>query len=210
MSLNFRHIKFTLLLLSGMFFLTTSFVTKKKLGIDAYLSWYNSNSSLFKKTIQDGEFSYTLYLIPNQMELLRQYKSKQITVEEFNSKINKSGNLSFRLEISAPNLGNKDFIKEMSSQSYTYDERVNYFSFDFGKDIKVVNGKSDTIYSASYLFERSNGLKPYSLCNLEYDTKIIKDTLRVFINNKVYKQKLDFAFVFDKKKELPELKKIKK
>jgi hypothetical protein len=208
MSIKFRHIIFPFLM--TLFFLSSSFMTKKKLSIEAYLNWYNSNNSFFKKTIQDGEFNYTLYLIPNQMELIRQYKSKQITIEEFNTQINKSSNLTFRLEISSPNLGNKDFIKEIPAQKFSYDDRVKYFSFDFGKDIKVVNGKSDTLYSTGYLFERGNGLKPYSLCNLEYDTKIIKDTLRVFINNKVYNQKLDFAFVFDKKTELPELKKIKK
>lgn len=208
MSMKFRHITFPFLM--TLFFLSSSFMTKKKLTIDAYLNWYNSNSSVFKKTIQDGEFSYTMYLIPNQMELIRQYKSKQITIEEFNTQINKSSNLTFRLEISSPNLGNKDFIKEIPAQKFSYDDRVKYFSFDFGKDIKIVNGKSDTLYSTGYLFERGNGLKPYSLCNLEYDTKIIKDTLRVFVNNKVYNQKLDFAFVFDKKTELPELKKIKK
>jgi hypothetical protein len=189
--------------------LTLSFSFKKKMDIEGYLQWYNENKSDFKQVQLAGDLTYTLFLIPKEMDLIRQYRAGQISLEILN-KLNrqKKQNLAFRLEISCPQKGTKDFVTEIPSDTYSYDNRVKYYAFDFKNDIKFKRENSDTMQPQNYIFERGNGLVPYSICLIDFPVNLSKEKINLFIENKTLAHKVQFSFQI-KSKTIPALKKIR-
>ena len=102
----------------------------------------------------------------------------------------------------------QEFLKK-DNPNYSYDERLEYYAFEFQKHIQVMNDKEENLLQ-NFIFERDFGLKTYGTFILR--VKKTKDaSIQLKWEDHVYGQeKLQLEIDLRTFHELPQLKKINK
>lgn len=192
-----------------LFLLMLSCISFRDNGRDRLVDYYRSNISDYKKESADDYVKYTLIYKPYQLKLLQQQERGLISNSAFNEEIKKKNELfEFTLKMRIPSNGNREFLKA-ESESFSYEERVKYYSFEFVHNIEVkIDGERVSLKSC--VFERDFGISPNGTFTLFIENISKGKLLEIRIDDQVYGSTTQH-FEFDLKKinSLPKLKKIK-
>lgn len=135
-------------------------ITPEKLSPRAYVAWVEDKNNGLKveKTIE--EFTYTLQYKPLEYVALMELKKDAVGGLELNKKIEEYDGLqyyTFRISTES----RMELLKKNLKETNEYYGRIQYFSFDMQKDLKLIEGK-DTLNCVLFHFERVYGLAPYA------------------------------------------------
>lgn len=134
--------------------------TPEKLAPMEYAAWVEDKNNGLKveKTIE--EFTYTLQYKPTEYVALMELKKDSVRSLELNKKMEEYDGLqyyTFRISTDS----RMELLKKNLKEGNDYYGRIQYFSFDMQKDLKLIDGK-DTLDCVLFHFERVYGLAPYA------------------------------------------------
>lgn len=175
---------------------------------DEFQRFVRTNEAQFKREIVFGNIHYAVTYLPEELQIISDVQNKLISPETGNDQLKKrSNNLTFLFEIRIPVNGNKEFLK-YPVDSTTYEERLNYYAFDFKNDFFVTNGKGNRLPVSNFLFEREFGLsgKGTFVIQLKSPMKSTQITLR-FFDQILSKELIEIRLTIP---QLPKLKNCKK
>lgn len=176
---------------------------------EKFITEFNKKSDKLHFTIKTkNDVLYEFFLIPDELRTISDYKKGLINAKEVSSRLNYSDEFSILLKLHVPSLVKQEFLKK-DNPNYSYDERLEYYAFEFQKHIQVMNDKEENLLQ-NFIFERDFGLKTYGTFILR-----VKKTKGTSIHLKwedhVYGQeKLELEIDLRTFHELPQLKKINK
>lgn len=138
----------------------TELKTPEKLAPMEYAAWVEDKNNGLKveKTIE--EFTYTLQYKPTEYVALMELKKDSVRSLELNKKMEEYDGLqyyTFRISTDS----RMELLKKNLKEGNDYYGRIQYFSFDMQKDLKLIDGK-DTLDCVLFHFERVYGLAPYA------------------------------------------------
>ena len=165
----------------------------------------------FSQTEIDGIVHYHLKLIPAELRVISSVKKgvfDEQMAEEFLTR--SKARLDFILQIQIPENGHQEFLK-FESDTISYEEKVEYYAFDFQENIKVIIDGDVTSRVSDYIFERNYGSSPKGTFSFSIPYEIGDKNIEIKIDDKVYGSKENtFSFETKSIKKLPRLKKVKK
>jgi hypothetical protein len=114
------------------------------------------------------------------------------------------------LELSIPANGQREFLKYQSLYYGSYEERLKYFAFGFGKDIQFLNEQKEWQAIQSFQFERNFGLSSQGVFLFEVP-RMDQDSILIRIQDRIFTQTISqFSFSSKAINALPNLKKVSK
>ena len=134
---------------------------KEKLKAEDYMKWLESDDNGIKINKKIGELTFTSLYKPYEYLSLKELKSTKIDKKALEEKIQEySGMQYFTFRISAEGQS-QELLKLNVSTENEYASRIEYFSFNMQKDLKLIDG-TDTLDCSLFHFERVYGLAPYA------------------------------------------------
>lgn len=146
------------------------------------------NSGAMSKTSTSG-LVYEMSIKPGVVQHLEDVERDESLrgKQRKKAKAKELSRLYLRLDISKQKEDGREFLT-LASHDYSFDKRIEYFSFQFKKDIEVkINGESTEI--SDYYFEQNFNLGPRSsVFVMVENSKTINenDRVEVVVNNRVY------------------------
>lgn len=169
----------------------------KSLGPEAYIKWMENPKNGLNKSKKFGPVEYTV-----------QYKSGDYIMLKNNSKesvkISNTGIRYFGLSME-PVDGKSQLLYINLMDQNEYIARVQYFSFDFKRDISLnVNGK--TFPCEYYLYENTGNVMPGLKFTLGFDIGAEQGDIQLNLNDRVFgNQSLNFLFKHKTITNIPKL-----
>lgn len=160
---------------------------KSQLAPIEYVKWVEDidNGIKVKKTI--GDFTFSVLYKPYEYIVAKELRISSISTETLKKKMNEIDELQyFTFRIEADN-ANTELLRINLASENEYNSRIEYFSFNMQKDLKLIDGK-DTLDCVLFHFERVYNIAPYATFVLGFplvDSKKKKEDKQV-LNNKVF------------------------
>ncbi len=156
----------------------------EKVSVQDYATWIEdiNNGLKVEKTIED--FTYSLQYKPTEYVALLELKKDSVHLSELNKKISEYDGLqyfSFRISTES----RTELLKKNLAGANEYYGRIQYFSFDMQKDLKLIEGK-DTLDCVLFHFERVFGLAPYATFVLGFPIVNGEHDKTLYYNEKVF------------------------
>jgi hypothetical protein len=179
---------------------------------DKYITEFKKKSALFTLSNSTELVSYTLHYFPIELQAIRSYRQSKNASKEIESELNAAKKqYQFLLELNIPQNGSKEFLSFSDGGKNTYEQRLKYFSFQFGKDIQYLSKDNMWLTVESFQFERNFGMTNKGSFLFEIPKEIIGETLKISIASKIYTHTaLEFTFSKKTLNSLPQLKKVSK
>lgn len=148
---------------------------------EAYLDYFEKNSSDFYTSREIGDYIFQLKYTPTEYLVLRDAKAdnKILSNSEIKDEIEKRSGLqyyTFRIGLDK----NTDFLKYNLKNEQEYSDRIEYYSFIIQENIFLVDEK-DTLPCTICHFERNYGLSPF--INISVAFKNTNGTSKSFVYN---------------------------
>lgn len=127
---------------------------------EEYVIWVDDKNNGLKveKTIED--FTYALHYKPLEYVALQELKKDSVSARELKETMERySGLQYFTFRISTGGTG--ELLKKKLVNTNDYYARIQYYSFDMQKDLKLIEG-IDTLECMLFHFERTYGVAPYA------------------------------------------------
>ena len=206
-----RYYWSTTILLGFLFGLTSFLVLDNGVTPEKYLEIYQKEKSKFEKRRLTDEIHYALKYIPQELKLISLEKKGAMNQELFDEFKKDGKNYhEFLMQLSIPSFG-AEFLKFKLDEGMTYEERLNYYSFEMKKDIKIIIDKDDTLFCSSYTFERNFGASPNASFSIGFELPRSYNQLTILVDDKVFgNEHLSFDYLRKDIKVLPTLKNYKK
>lgn len=135
-------------------------IAPEKLSPREYVAWVEDKNNGLKVEKEIEEFTYLLQYKPFEYVALMELKKETVGSLELNKKIEEYDGLqyyTFRISTDS----RMELLKKNLNEANDYYGRIQYFSFDMQKDLKLIEGK-DTLDCVLFHFERVYGLAPYA------------------------------------------------
>jgi hypothetical protein len=149
-----------------------------------YVSWVDDKANKLKveKTIE--EFTYSFQFQPLEYIAIKDLHKAEIKETELKSKIEEYKDLQyFTFKISTES--QTELLKKNLSGTDEYYGRIQYFSFDMQRDLKLIDG-TDTLDCVLFHFERVFGLAPYAVFNLGFPATGKNGSKTLFYDEKIF------------------------
>jgi len=179
---------------------------------DKYITEFKKKSALLTLSNSTELFSYTLHYFPIELQAIRSYRQSKNASKEVESELNAAKKqYQFLLELNIPQNGSKEFLSFSDGGKNNYEQRLKYFSFQFGKDIQYLSKDNMWLPVESFQFERNFGMTNKGSFLFEIPKENIGETLKISIASKIYTHTaLEFTFSKKTLNSLPQLKKVSK
>jgi hypothetical protein len=179
---------------------------------DKYITEFKKKSALLTLSNSTELVSYTLHYFPIELQAIRSYRQSKNASKEIESELNAAKKqYQFLLELNIPQNGSKEFLSFSDGGKNTYEQRLKYFSFQFGKDIQYLSKDNMWLPVESFQFERNFGMTNKGSFLFEIPKENIGETLKISIASKIYTHTaLEFTFSKKTLNSLPQLKKVSK
>jgi hypothetical protein len=192
--------------------LLLSFISSFR-GLDpqAYINRFEQFQSTIDKEIKSGHAIYTIHFLNKEIQVIEAFYRGIITnVEAYDWLNEKENEVKIHFQIEIPENGSREFLK-FEMDGTTYEERLNYFAFEFWKDIEVLGNKSKVLKITNYHFERDFGISTKG--NITFYIRVDNNLQKIQLtfNDKIYGNgKLSTEFDLTELKSLPKLKNPRK
>jgi len=179
---------------------------------DKYITEFKKKSALLTLSNSTELVSYTLHYFPIELQAIRSYRQSKNASKEIESELNAAKKqYQFLLELNIPQNGSKEFLSFSDGGKNNYEQRLKYFSFQFGKDIQYLSKDNMWLPVESFQFERNFGMTNKGSFLFEIPKENIGETLKISIASKIYTHTaLEFTFSKKTLNSLPQLKKVSK
>jgi hypothetical protein len=179
---------------------------------DKYITEFKKKSALLTLSNSTELVSYTLHYFPIELQVIRSYRQSKNASKEVESELNAAKKqYQFLLELNIPQNGSKEFLSFSDGGKNNYEQRLKYFSFQFGKDIQYLSKDNMWLPVESFQFERNFGMTNKGSFLFEIPKENIGETLKISIASKIYTHTaLEFTFSKKTLNSLPQLKKVSK
>jgi len=179
---------------------------------DKYITEFKKKSALLTISNSTELVSYTLHYFPIELQAIRSYRQSKNASKEIENELNAAKKqYQFLLELNIPQNGSKEFLSFSDGGKNTYEQRLKYFSFQFGKDIQYLSKDNMWLPVESFQFERNFGMTNKGSFLFEIPKENIGETLKISIASKIYTHTaLEFTFSKKTLNSLPQLKKVSK
>jgi hypothetical protein len=179
---------------------------------DKYITEFKKKSALLTISNSTELVSYTLHYFPIELQAIRSYRQSKNASKEVESElIAAKKQYQFLLELNIPQNGSKEFLSFSDGGKNNYEQRLKYFSFQFGKDIQYLSKDNMWLPVESFQFERNFGMTNKGSFLFEIPKENIGETLKISIASKIYTHTaLEFTFSKKTLNSLPQLKKVSK
>jgi len=179
---------------------------------DKYITEFKKKSALLTISNSTELVSYTLHYFPIELQAIRSYRQSKNASKEVESELNAAKKqYQFLLELNIPQNGSKEFLSFSDGGKNNYEQRLKYFSFQFGKDIQYLSKDNMWLPVESFQFERNFGMTNKGSFLFEIPKENIGETLKISIASKIYTHTaLEFTFSKKTLNSLPQLKKVSK
>jgi hypothetical protein len=179
---------------------------------DKYITEFKKKSALLTLSNSTELVSYTLHYFPIELQAIRSYRQSKNASKEVESElIAAKKQYQFLLELNIPQNGSKEFLSFSDGGKNNYEQRLKYFSFQFGKDIQYLSKDNMWLPVESFQFERNFGMTNKGSFLFEIPKENIGETLKITIASKIYTHTaLEFTFSKKTLNSLPQLKKVSK
>lgn len=179
---------------------------------DKYITEFKKKSALLTLSNSTELVSYTLHYFPIELQAIRSYRQSKNASKEVESELNAAKKkYQFLLELNIPQNGSKEFLSFSDGGKNNYEQRLKYFSFQFGKDIQYLSKDNMRLPVESFQFERNFGMTNKGSFLFEIPKENIGETLKITIASKIYTHTaLEFTFSKKTLNSLPQLKKVSK
>jgi hypothetical protein len=179
---------------------------------DKYITEFKKKSALLTLSNSTELVSYTLHYFPIELQAIRSYRQSKNASKEVESElIAAKKQYQFLLELNIPQNGSKEFLSFSDGGKNNYEQRLKYFSFQFGKDIQYLSKDNMWLPVESFQFERNFGMTNKGSFLFEIPKENIGETLKISIASKIYTHTaLEFTFSKKTLNSLPQLKKVSK
>jgi hypothetical protein len=156
----------------------------EKLSPAEYMAWVQNKENGLKVEKTIGEFTYSAQYKPLAYVALLELKSDTVSEAVLKQKMEEfSGLQYFTLQISADS--QQELLKKNLTETNDYYGRIQYFSFDMQRDLKLIEGK-DTLNCELFHFERVYGLAPYARFVLGFPKTNDQHDKTLFLDEKVF------------------------
>lgn len=179
---------------------------------DKYITEFKKKSALLTISNSTELVSYTLHYFPIELQAIRSYRQSKNASKEVENELNAAKKqYQFLLELNIPQNGSKEFLSFSDGGKNNYEQRLKYFSFQFGKDIQYLSKDNMWLPVESFQFERNFGMTNKGSFLFEIPKENIGETLKISIASKIYTHTaLEFTFSKKTLNSLPQLKKVSK
>lgn len=179
---------------------------------EKYIHVFKKKAAQFSITKSDEILQYTLHYYPIELQVIRSFRqSKNTTKEIENELLDAKKQYQFLLELKIPRNGIKEFLTYNDGSQTSYEDRLSYFAFQFGKDIQYLSKDKLWLPIESFQFERNFGLANQGSFLFEIPKENIGDSLKISIDSKIYSKHVsEFSFSKKTMNSLPQLKKVSK
>jgi hypothetical protein len=179
---------------------------------DKYITEFKKKSALLTLSNSTELVSYTLHYFPIELQAIRSYRQSKNASKEVESELNAAKKqYQFLLELNIPQNGPNEFLSYSDGGKNNYEQRLKYFSFQFGKDIQYLSKDNMWLPVESFQFERNFGMTNKGSFLFEIPKENIGETLKISIASKIYTHTaLEFTFSKKTLNSLPQLKKVSK
>jgi hypothetical protein len=179
---------------------------------DKYITEFKKKSALLTISNSTELVSYTLHYFPIELQAIRSYRQSKNASKEVENELNAAKKqYQFLLELNIPQNGPNEFLSYSDGGKNTYEQRLKYFSFQFGKDIQYLSKDNMWLPVESFQFERNFGMTNKGSFLFEIPKENIGETLKISIASKIYSHTaLEFTFSKKTLNSLPQLKKVSK
>jgi hypothetical protein len=147
---------------------------KKELEPKAYIAWVENESNGLKISKKLGEYNFTLQYQPSDY-----FNAKHGISEEVKSE--KDSMQYYTMRIFSEGKGD---VLRYGVSDQEYQDRIQYFSYEFSKDITLIDGK-DTLPCILYHFERSYDMAPFNTLVLGFEDRQSKQDKVFSFDDKV-------------------------
>lgn len=172
-----------------------------------YVQWVEDPKNGLKKEKEIKDIVFNLLYQPAEYIICQDRKKESITSDELKKELDAHSELEYyNLKIAAKD-ANGELLKYNLDRGADYKERVDYYAFQFEKDIKLITG-TDTIPCSIFHFERTYDVAPYSsfLFAFKIPAKSKGKDRTIIIDDKIFnKGTVKFFFSEKRIKTLPKL-----
>lgn len=159
-------------------------MSSEKLKPAEYVAWVTDKKNGLKVEKTIGEFTYTTQYKPLPYVALLELQKENVSAVELKQKMDEySGLQYFTFQISTDS--QDELLKKNLSETNEYYRRIQYFSFDMQKDLKLIEGK-DTLDCELYHFERVYGIAPYARFVLGFPKTNNNDDKTLFLDEQIF------------------------
>jgi hypothetical protein len=179
---------------------------------DKYISAFKQKAALLTLSNSTDIVTYTLHYFPIELQAIRSYRQSKNASKEVENELNAAKKqYQFLLELNIPQNGTKEFLTFSDGGKNSYEQRLKYFSFQFGKDIQYLSKDNMWLPVESFQFERNFGMTNQGSFLFEIPKENIGDTLKIELASKIYAHNtLEFTYSKKTLNSLPQLKKVSK
>lgn len=179
---------------------------------EKYIQIFKEKAARFTISKSDDIMLSTLHYYPIELQVIRSFRQAKNATQEIENELRDAKKqYQFLLELKIPNNGMKEFLTYNDGSKTSYEDRLTYFAFQFGKDIQYLSKDNIWLPVESFQFERNFGLANQGSFLFEIPKENIGDSLKISIDSKIYSKHVS-EFSFSKKtlNSLPQLKKVSK
>jgi hypothetical protein len=183
-------------------------MNQQKLRPEQYVTWIQQGSNGLKKEKTINDIIYSAQYKPLPYIICEEERTAQIADSTLRKKTNQLGDMqyyNFKIELKE---AQTELIKYGISTTTDYAARVNYFSFDMQRDIKLVQG-GDTLPCLLYHYERVYNTGNFGMFSLGFAKgKALNDRTLIFFDHGFNKGIIKFFFAGTDIKNQPQLETI--
>lgn len=197
----------SIIVISMLFFSFT--FPPKKVNIENFIKFYQNNLSSFEKNETAGILNTKIQFIPADFTTIKLLNEDIELAKEFQRETNNP--LTFRVQLSVPSIGLKEFL-QLESDTLSFEDRVVYYSFNFKNDI-LYQWDNEVMKSVNdFHFERLFNMSPFG----NFDITIPKPSkkvkrLKIIVRDRIYDNTINsFEFEMKKINDIPVLESISK
>jgi hypothetical protein len=179
---------------------------------EKYIRIFKEKAPQFSMTKSGEVMNYTLLYYPIELQVIRSFRQAKNATQEIESTLlDAKKQYQFLLELKIPRSGMKEFLTYNDGSLNSYEDRLSYFAFEFGKHIQYLSKDKVWLPVESFQFERNFGIANQGSFLFEIPKENIGDSLKISIDSKIYsKQASEFTFSKKTLNSLPQLKKVSK
>ncbi len=127
----------------------------------AYVKWIENKENKLKVEKKIGETKFILQYKPIPYMVFQEEKNLELDKSHFSKRAEELSEMQYYSLRILPSERNRDVLTVGINSEQEYFDRVNYFSFNFQNDIKLLDGE-DTLYCTQFQFVNNYGLAPYA------------------------------------------------
>jgi len=169
-----------------------------------YAIYVKEHTNQLHKKVDAGALEYSLQYKPLEFIVANEFKKEEISQKDLEIRKEDLKGLQYYSLRMKSNVGG-DVMKIGTNSNDQYFDKINYYSYDFKNDIRLIEG-SDTLSCKLFHFVRSHGTAPYVDFIFAFEDKKNDDNKEIYIYDKATLQDVVYFEIKDKDiKLIPQL-----